>query len=37
MQDRNMKRKAQLTRKTKETEIKVRWKLDGEGKYSIAT
>ena len=33
----NMKRKAQLTRKTKETEIKVRWKLDGEGKYSIAT
>jgi imidazoleglycerol-phosphate dehydratase len=32
-----MKRKAQLTRKTKETEIKVRWKLDGQGKYSIST
>ena len=32
-----MKRKAQLTRKTKETEINVKWKLDGEGLYSIAT
>ncbi len=32
-----MKRKAALTRKTKETEIKVAWKLDGQGKYSIAT
>ena len=32
-----MKRKAQLTRKTKETEIKVKWKLDGEGRYNIAT
>jgi len=32
-----MKRKAQLTRKTKETEIKVTWKLDGEGKYAIST
>ncbi len=32
-----MKRKAALTRKTKETEIKVGWKLDGEGKYTVAT
>ena len=32
-----MKRKAQLTRKTKETEIKVTWKIDGEGAYKIAT
>ena len=32
-----MKRKAQLTRKTRETEIRVKWKLDGEGRYSIAT
>ena len=32
-----MKRKAQLTRKTKETEIKVTWKLDGEGKYAVST
>ena len=32
-----MKRKAELTRKTRETEIKVTLKLDGEGTYSIAT
>jgi len=32
-----MKRKARLTRKTKETAISVRWKLDGKGAYSIAT
>ncbi len=32
-----MKRKAELTRKTKETAIKVKWKLDGEGRYNIAT
>ena len=32
-----MKRKAQLTRKTKETAINVKWKLDGEGLYNIAT
>ena len=32
-----MKRKAQLTRKTKETAISVKWKLDGEGLYNIAT
>ena len=32
-----MKRKARLTRKTKETAISVTWKLDGKGAYSIAT
>jgi len=32
-----MKRKARLTRKTKETAISVKWELDGKGAYSIAT
>ncbi len=32
-----MKRKASLTRKTKETAIQVKWKLDGEGLYNVAT
>jgi imidazoleglycerol-phosphate dehydratase len=30
-------RGAELTRKTKETEIRVRWMLDGEGAYNIST
>ncbi len=30
-------RSAEVTRKTKETEIRVRWRLDGEGKYRIST
>ncbi len=32
-----MERQAEVARKTKETEIRVRWKLDGEGAYEVAT
>ncbi len=32
-----MARASEVTRKTKETEIRVRWKLDGEGTYEIST
>ena len=32
-----MERESEVTRKTKETEIRVRWKLDGEGSYRIST
>jgi len=32
-----MERQAEVARKTKETEIRVRWKLDGEGTYEVAT
>ena len=32
-----MARVAEAVRKTKETEIRVRWKLDGEGVYRIST
>jgi imidazoleglycerol-phosphate dehydratase len=32
-----MERKSKVTRKTKETDIKVKWAIDGEGKYAIST
>jgi len=32
-----MGRLSEVKRKTKETEIRVRWELDGEGRYKIAT
>jgi imidazoleglycerol-phosphate dehydratase len=32
-----MERGSEVTRKTKETEIHVRWKLDGDGNYHIST
>ena len=32
-----MERRAEVARRTKETEISVRWKLDGEGAYEVAT
>jgi imidazoleglycerol-phosphate dehydratase len=32
-----MERGSEVTRKTKETEIHVRWKLDGDGSYRIST
>jgi len=32
-----MGRLSEVSRKTKETEIRVRWELDGEGRYKIAT
>lgn len=32
-----MERESEVTRKTKETEIRVRWKLDGDGSYHIST
>ena len=32
-----MERQSEVARKTKETEIRVRWKLDGEGAYEVAT
>ncbi len=32
-----MERQSEVSRKTKETEIRVRWKLDGDGVYEIAT
>ena len=32
-----MERQAEVARKTKETDIRVRWKLDGEGAYEVAT
>jgi imidazoleglycerol-phosphate dehydratase len=32
-----MERRSEVTRKTKETEIRVRWGLDGEGTYEIET
>ncbi len=32
-----MERQAEVARKTKETEIRVRWRLDGEGAYEVAT
>lgn len=32
-----MKRASKIKRKTRETQIDVRWKLDGEGLYSIST
>jgi imidazoleglycerol-phosphate dehydratase len=32
-----MERGSEVTRKTKETEIHVRWKLDGDGSYHIST
>ena len=32
-----MWREAGIERKTKETMIKIRWDLDGEGAYSIST
>ena len=31
------KRLAQITRKTKETRVKLRWNLDGSGKYRVST
>jgi imidazoleglycerol-phosphate dehydratase len=32
-----MERESEATRKTKETDIRIRWKLDGDGKYHIST
>jgi imidazoleglycerol-phosphate dehydratase len=32
-----MERQSEITRKTKETEISVRWKIDGKGIYDIST
>jgi imidazoleglycerol-phosphate dehydratase len=32
-----MERTSEVTRKTKETEISIRWKLDGNGEYRIST
>ena len=32
-----MERKSRVTRKTSETDIKVRWVIDGEGKYAVST
>jgi imidazoleglycerol-phosphate dehydratase len=32
-----MARESEVTRKTKETEIRIRWKLDGHGDYHIST
>jgi imidazoleglycerol-phosphate dehydratase len=32
-----MERRSEVTRKTKETEIHIRWALDGEGTYRIST
>jgi imidazoleglycerol-phosphate dehydratase len=32
-----MERESEAARKTKETEIRVRWKLDGEGAYRVST
>jgi imidazoleglycerol-phosphate dehydratase len=32
-----MARESEVTRKTKETEIRIRWKLDGDGVYHIST
>jgi imidazoleglycerol-phosphate dehydratase len=32
-----MKRESRVERKTKETSIKIRWKVDGSGKYLIST
>jgi imidazoleglycerol-phosphate dehydratase len=32
-----MERESAVARKTKETEIDIRWKIDGEGKYQVST
>jgi imidazoleglycerol-phosphate dehydratase len=32
-----MERQSEIARKTKETEITIRWKIDGEGVYDIST
>ncbi len=32
-----MERKSRVTRKTKETDIKVKWAIDGKGKYAVST
>lgn len=32
-----MKREGRVSRKTKETAIKIKWAIDGEGKYAVST
>jgi imidazoleglycerol-phosphate dehydratase len=32
-----MERKSKVARKTNETDIRVRWAIDGEGKYAVST